>query len=207
MAFPPNNGAPSISVRDLVLEAAAGRVLASSGTGTTSDPIYLTVQLAADPTIDIGQVQGTGKTVVVTPAVTANSYTAGFVVGGVLTFVNALPTSLNGILQSIALKFKGSVQTGEYDLVIFSANPASGTYADHGAPTYNAADNAAILGVYPLTANSSPLGTHTVYNLDGIGKQINGASTSLFGVLIAKAATTNNLASTSDVEVDLGLMW
>src|SRR6266704_90533 len=58
----------------------------------------------------IGQVNGNGAAVEVVPAVTAGAYVAGNVIGGIMTFANALPASFNGILQSITLKFKATVQ-------------------------------------------------------------------------------------------------
>lgn len=151
---------------------------------------------------------GKGAEIVVTPTVTASSYTAGFVVGGIMTFSSALtPTQFNGILQSICLTFKGSVQSTEFDLCLFNTSPSNGTYTDHTTPTWSASDNQYLLGVYPLLLNYSPLGTQTVYTLDGVGKQITGATTALYGVLVSKSASTNNYASTSDVSVRLGLIW
>ena len=142
----------------------------------------------------------------VVPTVTASSaYVAGNVVGAAMTFTNMLnSTTYNGILQSITLKFKASLQTGSYALAIFSGSPA-GTYTDKSAPTFNASDNATLLGIYQLNTPMSSLGTHTIYNLDGIGKQIVGSSTSLYAVLIATTATVA-YASTSDVVVRMSVI-
>lgn len=123
-----------------------------------------------------------------------------------MTFANILPANFIGVLESITLKFKGSLQTGEYVLAIFNASPAGGTYTDHGAPTFNSADQVRLLGEYSLTVNKSSLGTQTCYCLDGIAKAIVGTSTSLFAVLIAKGGTTNNLASTTEVSVMLAVI-
>ncbi len=153
----------------------------------------------------IGQVNGNGAAVEVVPAVTAGAYTAGFVVGGIMTFANVLPASFNGIIESLTLKFKGTVQTTEFDVALFSASPA-GTFTDHAAPVIAAADSALLIGVFPMTANYSPLGTHTVYTLDGIGKAVVGSSTSLYAVVTTKSAPVNP-ASTSDVSLRLGMIW
>lgn len=79
--------------------------------------------------------------VAVTPVVTAGAYTAGFVLGGIITFANALlgtpngsPTKWSAVLESISVKFKATAATGEVDVAIFTTSPA-GTYGDHGAPT------------------------------------------------------------------------
>jgi hypothetical protein len=179
---------------------APGRVAAAS-----SRPVALSTEDSAT----LAQLHtdriASGASVEVIPAVTAGAYTAGFVVGGIMTFANILPASFIADLQSIALKFKGTLQTTEFDVAIFSASPA-GTFADHGAPAIVAADTALLLGVFPLTANLSPLGTHTVYSLDGLSKMIVGSSTSLFAVVISKIVPVAP-ASTSDMSLRLGVIW
>ena len=173
--------------------------------GQTTGSSSVSVVLASDQGT-VGSVFGKGVTVEVTPTVTANTYTAGYGVGGVMTFANILPAStFNGVLQSITLKFKASLQTGVFAVAIFTANPSNGTYTDRVAPTFNASDNPGLVGVYQLTTPLSVLGTQTIYNLDGIGKQIVGSSTSLYAVLISVTASAA-LASTTDVSLNLGVI-
>ena len=148
---------------------------------------------------------GNGASVEVVPTVTVGAYTAGFVIGGVMTFANALPASFNGILESITLKFNGTLQTTEFDVALFSALP-TGTFADYGAPAIAATDSANLLGVFPLTAALSPLGTHTIYNLDGIAKQIDGSSTALFAVVTSKGVPVAPV-STSEMSLRIGVVW
>jgi cellobiose-specific phosphotransferase system component IIC len=151
----------------------------------------------------LSQINGGGSSVTVVPKVTASAYTAGNVIGGIVAFPAALPATLNGILNTITVQF-GSVQTAEIDVAVFIGQP-SGTYADKGAPSIVAADIPLLVGIFALTANKSSLGTHTVYNLNGIGQQVNGLSMSLFAVPIAVAALTP--ASISDLQVTLGVVW
>ncbi|MDR3503101.1 MAG: hypothetical protein P4L79_11045 [Legionella sp.] len=154
----------------------------------------------------IGAVTGAGTAVEVIPTVTASTYVINTVVGGIITFANALPIStFNGILHSITLKFKGSVQAGSFAVALFTASP-TGTYTDHGAPTFGATDNPLLLGIYKLTTPLSSLGTHTVFNLDNINKQIVGTSTSLFAVVVATTAITTALATTGDMSLQLGII-
>lgn len=158
-----------------------------------------------DSTSTIGAVTGSGTAVEVIPTVTASTYTSGFVVGGIMTFANALPAgTFNGVLESITLKFKASVQTGSFAVALFTASP-TGTYTDHAAPTFGATDNPLLLGIYKMTSNTSSLGTHTIYNLDNINKQIVGSSTSIYAVVIA-TATSVAMASTSDMSLQLGII-
>lgn len=143
--------------------------------------------------------------VAVTPTVTASAYTAGNVIGGILTFASLLDSVRNaGILESITIKFKGTSVTGNITLNLFKASPSNGTYTDKTAPTWNAADAANLIGSYVLTTPVSNLGTMTVYNLDGIGKAIQGASQSLFAVITV--AGTPTPASTSDMTVALAVL-
>lgn len=150
-------------------------------------------------------VTGSGAQVSVTPTVTAGAYSAGNVMGGIMTLANALPANFIGTLQSLSLKFKGSVQTGAFSVSIFSASPA-GTFADKGAPAIAAADSALLLGTYTLGTPQSALGTHTIYNLDGIAKQIVGSSTSLYAVVTCNGVPVNP-ASTSDMSLTAGVLW
>lgn len=149
--------------------------------------------------------------VAVTPTVTASAYTAGNVMGGIMTFANILlatplvsPTKWSAMLETINVKFKAAAVTGEIDVAVFTASPAGGTYTDKTAPTSNVADVPKLVGTYPLTAPLSTLGTMTTYNLDGIGAAIDGASTSLFVVMTVKGTPTP--ASTTDVIVELGVL-
>lgn len=143
--------------------------------------------------------------VVVTPTVTASAYTAGNVIGGILTFANILAAgSNNGVLQSITAKFKSAAVTGSLEIAIFKASPSNGAYADKTAPTWNAADMANLLGIYTLTNPNSKLGTMTIYNLDGIGKAVVGSSQSLYVVPIVDGTPTP--ASTSDFSLELAVL-
>jgi hypothetical protein len=136
--------------------------------------------------------------------VTASSaYSAGNEVGGLLTFANAVRSgSLSGILNSIRLSFKDS-QTAIFKLYLFTANPTNTTWADKSGPSINASDIPFLAGVYTLSAADSGLGTHTLYVLDGIGKVLQCATTSLFGILVTSGTPT--FGSTSDVTVAVGI--
>ncbi len=170
----------------------------ANGTVLTGIPI-------AGSTNNIGSVNGNGASVEVVATVTAGAYTAGKEMGQILTFANILPANFIGTLASISLKFKGTVQTTEFDVAIFSASPA-GTFSDNATPVIAAADTALLIDVFPMVANFSNLGTHTIYSLNGIGKKIVGSSTSLFAVVTTKGVPTNP-ASTSEMSLRIGMEW
>jgi hypothetical protein len=138
--------------------------------------------------------------VCVAPTVTASSaYTAGNEVGGLMTFAAAVNATGSGKVVSTRIDMK-SVQTAEFDLFLFVANPSNSTWTDKSAPAINVADEVNVLAPIRHTTNSSGLGTHTVYGQDGIWKDFKLASgTSLYGILVTPGTPT--FASTSDVQV------
>ena len=168
----------------------------------SSAPLVPGCTVGLDPTVtNAVQVVGRTSGVPITPAVTAAAYTAGQVLGGVMRFPNVFGSANGGVLQAIRAVFAGSVQTGGIDLYLFNAAP-SGTYTDHASPIWNAADAAKLLDKISLTSAASGLGTMTIYNADGVGASIRGASTDLWVVAVATGGLTA-LASTTDFTLAL----
>jgi hypothetical protein len=139
-----------------------------------------------------------------TPTVTAATYGANKVIGGIQTFASILPSTYAGILESITIKFKASVQTGGFYVAIFTTSQ-TGTFSDTNTAAIASTDSAYLIGIYSLASPNSSLGNHTIYNLDGIAKGIVGSSTSLY-VVIIPTGTTVALASTSDMIIELGVI-
>lgn len=177
--------------------------LVDNGSGLfTVEPV--TGSRGTDNLVSLASGSGKAATVDVTPTVTAAiAYVAGNEVGGLLTFGNTLALAGSGLIQSITLKSK-TVQTVGFKLYIFKANPVNTVWTDKTAPAINVADIANLVGVYPLSSGDSGLGTHTVYNLDGIGKTIAAGATTLYGILVTTGAPT--FASTSDLTVSIGVL-
>lgn len=143
-----------------------------------------------------------GKTVVIctTPTVTAsNSYGTNYVVGGKLTFAGAFTSTGTGILQGVVVTIK-KVETSGFTFVPFNSDPSNSTWTDAAVAAINAADVAAVREPVSLAAYSG-LGTHTAAYADGIGEPLAPGATTLYGLLIANAALTNQFGSTSDVQV------
>lgn len=166
-----------------------------------------------------GAAQGVYQ-VSVTPTVTAGTYAAGIVMGGVMTFANVVSSNYGygGILESIAIKFKDSVQTAALNVAIFT-QPPTGTFTNGNQALIAPADSEFLLGVYQLTTASSVLGTstvgqrHTIYNLDGIAKALVGSNVTTpvnyagnLYVVVVPSALTAALGSTSDMIVTLGIL-
>jgi len=142
----------------------------------------------------------------VIPTVSTSAYTAGFVVGGLLTFANAVnATVLSGVLTSVSVTTR-STQTAGFKLYLFSASPA-GTFTDRTAPVIATADALLLLDVITLGAADSGLGSNvTTYNTDAISRSLVLGGTSLFGVLVTTGTptfpTTTNVAVTVSVLKD-----
>lgn len=154
---------------------------------------------------NLGIVDGDGTQVSSTPTIGTSGYISGDVLGGVLTFKNILNKStFNGLLESITLRFAASLQTGSFVVAIFTKMP-SGTFTDNAPAAIAAGDSANLLGVYALPTPISNLGTHTIFNLDGICKQIVGSTADLYVVVVATAAVTNP-ASASDMSLQIGVV-
>lgn len=82
------------------------------------------------------------------------AYTAGFVVGGLLSFANAVRGTecLTGNIKSIYLTDKSGNATA-YTLLLFDSLPA-GTYTDHAALSLAAADLAHLIGAISIPSTA-----------------------------------------------------
>lgn len=143
--------------------------------------------------------------IVTTQTVTASSaYTAGNMIGALITAANAVSISGSGIIQSICVTSK-TVQTGNIDAYIFTSNPSSTTFTDKATPSINSADVSKCVGCYTLSGIKSGLGTHTIYTLDGIGKAFSVPSgTSIYVALVAGGTPT--FGSTSDIVATVSIL-
>lgn len=144
----------------------------------------------------------------VIPTVQAAAYAAGASIGGLLTFVNAAPSSSgsSAIVQGASVTFSSGV-IPTMDLVLLGAAPTGGTITDRVAVAIAAADLAKVIGVLHLT-DTALLGAAapSVVQVTGLVMPVRlSAGTSLYGVLVARTGVT--LGSVSDVVVSLNLMW
>lgn len=157
-------------------------------------------------TTNLVQIVVTGTSQIRTvPTVTSGSaYAAGNEVGALLTFALALGTAQSGTLQSIMVSCK-TVQTCTFALAIFTTNPTNTTWTDKSTPSINASDIPFHVGTYTLGPANSMLGTETTFQIDGIGKALAAASTSLYGILVVTIGTPT-FTSTTDIAVILGVI-
>lgn len=107
----------------------------------------------------------------------------------------------SGLLESIRVTCK-SVQTTGLKLYVFDVNPSNTTWTDYSTAAINASDVASLRGVFSLSSPDSGLGTHTIWNIEGLGVSFVGAN--LYGALVVTGTPT--FASTSDITVKLGVV-
>lgn len=194
----------SFPVTVAVGSAIIGKVGIDQTTPGTTNGVQVNAALPAGQNA-IGNVGGKTVSVTVTPTVTAtNAYGTNYVVGGLLTFANAFTSTGSGILQSVTVTI-AKVETSGFTFFPFSANPSNSTWTDAAVANINSADVAKQRPPVALAQNSQ-LGTATVASATGIGEALSPGTTSLYGVLIANAALTNQFASTSDVTVTVTVL-
>jgi len=184
-------------------------VLAASTAAQATDTALVVAQSPNTPlpagTNNLGNVGGKTVSVTVTPTVTAsNAYGTNYVVGGLLTFANAFTSKGSGVIQSVTVTCK-KVETSGFTFFPFNANPSNTTWTDAAVANINAADVSAMRNPIALSANSQ-LGTCTVLSAVGLGQATAPGSTSLYGVLIANGALTNQFGSTSDITVTVTVL-
>ncbi len=149
------------------------------------------------------EVVGGVRVVSVTPTVEAGAYAAGDVIGGKMTFANAVRTSNGaaggtGLIQSITVATKATTTSAQIDVLLFNADPSASTFTENGAIAVNATDMANLIGVVHVTDWTS-CGTPSVGFGGSLAIPFSLAGTSLYAVMVTRGAITP--ASTSDLIV------
>jgi len=138
-----------------------------------------------------------GFDVTVSPTVTSGAYSAGDIMGALMSF----PTGTIGavIVNEISVMIKAAV-TPSLNFVLFTADPAATTKTDNAAYSLNAADTFKVRKTIPVTTLYDH-GTPNEYSSGGINLVVvpGGGSDILYGLLVDATGVT--LTSTSDVQV------
>lgn len=138
----------------------------------------------------LGSVSGSGKSVTVTLTVTNGVYSVGDVVGGLITFANAVRANgKRAIVNSVKL---AGVVAIAYELWFFTSDIATPA-ADNAALALAAADGLKFLGAVPIAASDYVTAQNSFNNATvrgvGLGVQA-GATTSIYAYLKATAVTS-----------------
>ncbi len=205
---------------DVAEGATADTAATAGGTGTISAKLRLmTTQLGTLATSLVNLLTGIilaageahigsvgGNTSLISPTVTVSTtpaYTAGDVVGGILTLTNAMRTSGGtGILESIFIN-DASNQKAALDIYIFDSNPAAGTYTDNAAVVFST-DLTKLIARIPVAAadyvtNNSQATAHE----KAIGAIMKASgSANLFAVIVTSGTPT--YAATTAITIRFG---
>jgi hypothetical protein len=198
----------SLAANQSVNEAQVNGVAVTTGTGVSGTGVQ---RVAVSTDSAVGSASTTDT---YTPTLTSsNAYSANVCFGSgtgtagqaaLFTITNAFRAADSGVLESISIT-TNSVQTSGFKVYILTAAPATSFCLDKAAPaTTSSADEKLVQGVYTLTANDSTLGTMTLWNLDGIGKQITSSTTSLYVYLVNTAAITT--PASAALNISLGIL-
>lgn len=184
---------PSIVVGNVASGATDSGAPVKVGGVYNSTPPTFTNGQRGDMQLDAGgnlRINTRTSQIQVNPTITASSqYTAGNVVGGLLTFAAAVDAQLSGVLLSVTVVAK-SAQTTGYKLYLFSQNPTNSTWTDKTAPAINVADLPYLIDVVTLGGSDSGLGTMTINATDGINRSLVLGTTSLYGILVCTGTPT-----------------
>jgi hypothetical protein len=150
-------------------------------------------------------------TLTVKPQVTVGTYGAGTVVGGLLTFNNAIDLGSNqfsGCVKSIRLLITATCKA-TFNLYLFNIQPAASIWTDGQQPSLAGSDAQGLLGCYPLNNADSALGmAYTFYQLDDVNihYSIPNSNDILYGVLVINGTTVPTFSTSNDVSLSLGII-
>ena len=140
--------------------------------------------------------------VAVTPTVTNGAYSAGDIVGALLTFSSVARAADELFIITGAQVMVKAAVTSSLNLVIFNADPTSTTKTDNAAYSLNAADAFKVVKTIPVSTLYDH-GTPNSYSADGLfipTTPVSG-SRNIYGLLIDGTGWT--LTSTGDIQVRL----
>lgn len=149
-------------------------------------------------------VSGASDPVFVTPTITVGAYSAGDVIGGVLTFAGAaIDSGGGGILQSLIIIDKDN-EKAALSLLVFKETPAS-ALADNAAFAWGSGDyDRLIARIDVLSSDYKTFGGDAIVNLSGLSRVYECTATSLFVYLVAEA--TPSYSAANDLIIGLGFL-
>ena len=153
----------------------------------------------------MGVVSGHGFDLPVQPTVTAGAYSAGDIVGGLLTFSVAESNNSPVVVTGVEVAIKAAV-TSALKLVLFNANPSSTTTTDNAAYSLSASDVFKVETVIDFLAANAVLtdhGTPNTYSVNGLSIVCSPdrETRAVYALLLDGTGWT--LTSTSDIQVRL----
>jgi hypothetical protein len=142
----------------------------------------------------------------VEPAVTAGAYSAGDIMGGLLTFTDLAPgEGMSFVLDTVEVALKADVAPA-LTLILFDRVPLGTTQTDNAAYSLAVADAFKVIAVLPFTvlgAYTVDHGTPATVTLAGLARVLKAADDrrTIYGLLVDGTGVT--LASVADLKVTL----
>lgn len=135
------------------------------------------------------------------PTVTSGAYSAGDIVGGLLSFEVGQSSGDTVLIQEVQVTFKAAVQPA-LRVILFDADPTNTTKTDNAAYSLNAADAFKVRKTLSLSSYSTH-GTPKTVSLGSVALPFKCASgsTSLYVLVVDDTGVT--LTSTSDMQVSI----
>lgn len=136
----------------------------------------------------------------VVPTVTNGAYSAGDIMGALLTFDTGMAKNKLILLNKVVITIKAAV-TPALTLHLFDADPTSTTKTDNAAYSLNAADAFKLIDSYAVADAVVDHGTPNSYRIADINDVIRPAADSaiFYGLLVDGTGVT--LTSTGDVQL------
>lgn len=139
----------------------------------------------------------------VVPTVTASAYSAGMVVGGVVTLSGAVRNlGWGALLQAVTATFASGVQPS-LDCFVLSSALTTSTATDHVALAITAADLAKIEGVIHMT-DAVSCGSTSIVQAQQQAMPFDSTSQNAFAIIVTRSAVT--LGSTTDMTLTFQLL-
>lgn len=140
-----------------------------------------------------------GFSIVTQPTVTSGAYSAGDIMGGLLTFTTGMKANRPLIINEVTVMFKSAV-TPSLNFVLLTDSPTSTTTTDNAAYSLNTADAFKVRKTIAVSTFYDH-GTPNEYSTGAINLIMRPGldSSNVYGLLIDGTGVT--LTSTSDVQV------
>jgi len=174
--------------------------VSSDGGSTYSTPASFAALVAWVNTylfVDAGTGSGSipTKRVTIAPTISTSAYSTGYCIGGKQEIDILATSNGTGTLVSIQIIEEGN-QAAPIDILLFSADPSSGTYADHATPTYATSDMAKAMHTISVTSYKT-YGGYSIADTGLLGLDLvgTGGNTKLYIVAIIRASATYNTAN------------
>lgn len=153
----------------------------------------------------IGRVGGDTALIGITPTIDAAAYSANDCICAIQTIANAVRViGGTGILQSVVVQDLAA-QNAVLQILLFSANPATGTYTKNAECDLDDTDAGLCIGIVEIvTSDYKTIKDNSIATVKGIGLPIKCAATSLFAVI--KTTGTPTYVANGDLKFTFGIL-